>query len=69
MLIYDLEDSYHLASLAGCNPSSQRLLEQLSNNLIVPDALNSTPLRRPRLVVWVDDFAIFAYQSDASNID
>ena len=69
MLLHDLEDPYHLASLAGCNPSSRRLLEQLSNNLIVPDAPNSTPSLRPRLVVWVDDFATFAYQSESTNFD
>ena len=69
MQLHDLEDPYHLASLAGCNPSSQRLLEQLSNNLFVPDAPNPTPSLRPRLVVWVDDFAIFAYHSDFINVD
>ena len=69
MLCHDLEDPYRLASLAGCIPSSQRLLEQLSNNLVVPDAPNPTPSLRPRLVVWVDDFATFAYQSELANVD
>ena len=69
MLCHDLEDPYHLASLAGYNPSSQRLLEHLSNNLVVPDAPNPTPSRRPRLVVWVDDFATFAYHSELANVD
>ena len=69
MLCYDLEDPYHLASLAGCNPSSRRLLEQLPNHLIVPDAPSSTPPSRPRLVVWVDDFATFAYYAELANVD
>ena len=69
MLLHDAEDAYHLVSLAGCQPSSQHLLEQLSNRRILPDSTDSTPSSSPRLVIWVDDFATFAYQSDFTTVD
>ena len=69
MFLHDVEDAYHLVSLAGCQSSSQHLLDRLSNRLNIPDSTDSTPSSRPRLVVWVDDFAIFAYQTEFTIVD